>query len=228
MKLVKITCELRYLERMKLLSRYEDMYRDLLKKEPEEAAQWLTPAMRFEDKERKRLMVFDLMRSAIDIEQPPNTGFCRDLILQFASNLDEKFGIPKVGRWGLRSTWIEEYNGDFKQLLDRYKQIIFGNSAIVEKVDDVGAVFDYYLDDGKKLVLTTGPMKIEQLKKQFLTFEPQSISPIFMYIDIDMGDIKTTQYSSKYLQEFFSKAIEEGERLAKEIIKLIGEKNGHG
>lgn len=209
---------------MKVLGSYEALYRELLRKEPTEAQRWLAPGLRLDDAERKRVMVIDPNRSVIDVEQPPNIGFCKDMVFQFFTHLNEKLGIPAVGRWGLRSTWIQEYDGQFSDLLLAYKKQIFGDSPLVGRSDDIGVVLDYFIDDNIKLSLTTGPMEIQQLKQQFLTFEPEGITPVFLYADIDMGDTKTRTYSEKYLGEFFTRALEEGEKLANEVAKHIGGK----
>ncbi len=222
MKLVKVTCEIRYAERMKVLGSYEALYRDLLKKEPTDVQRWPVPGLKLDDSERKRVMVVDPNRSVIDVQQPPNVGFCKDMVLQFFRNVNEKLVIPAVVRWGLRTTWIQEYDGQFSDLLLAYKKQIFGGSLLVGRSDDVGAVLDYFIDDNIKLSLTTGPMKLQQLKEQFLAFEPEGISPVFIYTDIDMGDTKTTTYSERYLSEFFTRALDEGERLASEVIKQVG------
>lgn len=222
MRLVKITCEIRYLERIRLLAGYEAIRRDMLKKEPEKAESWLTPGLRIEDKERKRAMLVDPLRSVIDIEQPPNVGFCRDSALQFFKSVEERLGIPQVSRYGLRSTWIQAYKGSFRDLVDKCKQRVFGGSGLVEKVDDVGAVFDYYSDGGQKLAMTVGPMEIEQLKSQFLSFEPEGLPSPFLYVDVDVGDTATKEFSVQRLRNFFDKAVKEGERLANEAITHIG------
>lgn len=222
MQLVKITCETRYLERIRLLAGYEAIHRDMLKKDPEKAESWLTPGLRIEDKERKRAMLVEPMRSVIDIEQPPNVGFCRDSVIQFFKSVDERVGIPQIARYGLRSTWIEQYTGSFRDLLAKCKERIFGGSGLVEKVDDVGAVFDYHIDSGHKLTMTVGPMEIEQLKSQFLSFQPEGLPSTFLYVDVDLGDIATKQFSVQRLTNFFDKAVKEGERLANEAIIQIG------
>jgi hypothetical protein len=222
MELVKITCEIRYLERIKLLDGYEAIRQDMLKKKPEKAEPWFTPGIRIEDKERKSVMVVDSMRSAIDIEQPPNVGFCRDFIIRFFSSVDERLGIPQVGRYGLRSTWIQDYNGSFQELRDKCKQRIFGNSTLIEKADDLGVVFDYHIDSGQKVSITMGPMELEQLKRQFLAFEPESFPSLFLYVDVDVGNTTTKQFSKQYLRNFFDKAVKEGEKLSSEVSIQVG------
>lgn len=222
MKLVKINCEIRYLEGIKLLAGYEGIYTDLLKKEPEQVKRWAMPGLRLEDREKKRVILVDPARSVIGIEQPPNVGFCRDLVIQFFGSVNERLGIPQIARYGLRSTWIEKYEGSFQELLSKCKQRIFGNSRLIEKTDDVCAVLNYTVEGGQKLSVTTGPMEVEQLKSQFLTFEPESLPQLFLYVDVDLGDTMTKQYSAQYVRAFFDKAIEEGSRLAKEVITQVG------
>ena len=224
MKLVKVTCELKYLERFKVFAGYEAIHMDLLKKEPESASRWLTPGLQLADKDKRQLMVIDPMRSVIDIIEPPNIGFCRDSVIRFFKSLDLRIGIPQIARYGLRSTWLQEYEGNFKDLLDKCKQSIFGASSLVEGVDDVAASFDYYISDGKKLSVTTGPMKIEQLKKQFSGFEPQSLPALFLYVDVDLGDTVTKLFSLQHLRDVFDKAIEEGEKLSSQVNTEIGRK----
>ena len=221
MKLVKVTCELKFSERMQLLPGYENMFTTLLKKNPEGLDKWLTPGLRLDDKERNRIMVLDPIRSVIDVEQPANTGSCRDLTLQFYKQLEEGFKIPQIGRWGLRATWIEECGVTFDDLLLRYKQKIFSSSPLMQKANDIAAVSDYDIGEGERITLTTGPMKLDQLKQCF-TFKFESTATVFLYVDTDLGDSKTKQYSTKYLHEFFDKAIQEGEKLAAEVISTVG------
>lgn len=222
MKLAKITCEIRYRERAKLFAGLEAIYTDLLQEQPKKLGEIPIPGLRLEDKKKKRIMLIDPMRGVIDIEQPPNVGFCKDLVMQFFKSVDKRISIPQVARYGLRSTWLQEYKGNFQDLLNKCKQRIFGSSSLVEKVSDVGAVFDYYIDDGKKISVTTGPMGIKQLKDRFLVFEPESFPPLFLYVDVDLGDITTKQLSTSYLSDFFDTAIKEGERLSKEIVTQVG------
>jgi len=221
-KFVKIDCEIRYAERTKILAGYEAIYSDMLKKAPEQAERWVAPGLRIDDKDKKRVMLIDPTRTAITIEQPPNVGFCRDSIMQFLKSVDERIGIPNVARHGIRSTWIFEYQGSFEDLLNKCKQHIFGNSKLAEKVDDVAAVFEYLIGTDQKIALTTGPMKIEQLKSQYLSFEPESFPPLFLYVDVDLGDSGTKKYSAQYLREFFDKAVSEGERLSRELATELG------
>jgi len=224
MKLAKITCEIRFLERIRLLDGYKAVYRDLLKKEPEEAERWLIPGLRIEDKEQKRVMVIDPIRSVINVEQPPNVGFCRDSVMQFFGSVNTRLGIPHVARYGLRSTWLQEFKGTFDELLKTYKQRIFSSQGLAEKAFDVGAVFDYHGKDGHKLSVTTGPMQIEQLTSQFLVFKPESLPSVFLYVDVDLGDTRTKEFSEKYLRSFFDEAVQEGERLSTEVISQLGVK----
>lgn len=167
-------------------------------------------------------MLVDSTRSVIDIEQPPNVGFCRDAVTRFFKSVDERLGIPQVSRYGLRSTWIQEYNGSFQELLDKCKRHIFGGSSLVERVNDVGAVFDYYLEGSQKLAMTVGPMEADQLRSQFLSFETETLPSPFLYVDVDLGDTATKQFSLKHLRNFFDKAVKEGERLGNETIAQIG------
>jgi len=76
----------------------------------------------------------------------------------------------------------------------------------------------------KKLSVTTGPMRIEQLKNQFLVFEPQSLPMLFLYVDVDLGDTVTKLFSSQHLRDVFDKAIEEGEKLSSQVNTEIGRK----
>lgn len=222
MNLLKVSCELRYAKRMKILDNYETIYEELLKQEAKVAEKWLAPGLRLDDDERKRIMVIDGNRIIIDVEQPPNIGFCKDMIMQFFHSVDEKFNIPEIARWGLRSTWINEYQGEFSELLNEYKNKFFGNYSIAKKADDVGVTFDYDIEDKVKLSVVTGPMIWQQLKEQFIKYEMEEKPQAFMYIAVDMGDMKNNNYSRKYLNDFFTRAMNEGEKMANEVIKQFG------
>jgi hypothetical protein len=222
MRLVKVTCELKYAERVKVLARYEDLYADLLKKAPEGVERWVIPGLRLEDKDKKRVMLVDPVRSVIDIEQPPNVGFCMDLIMQFFKSVEERLGIPQIARYGLRSTWIEEFKGSFEDLLGKCKGTLFAPCDLISKASDVCAIFDHDIKEGKRIHTTTGPMKVTQLKEQFLVYDPESIPTLFLYVDADMGDTSKRQYSAQYLHEFVDEAIKLGEMRASEVISLAG------
>lgn len=222
MRLIKLTCEIKYLEKVKLYSGYEAIYRDLLKEEPKVIDRMPMPGMRLQNKEKKVLMLVDPMRSVIDIEQPTGITFCKELVLQFFESVHKAVGIPEVARYGIRSTWLHEYNGSFKELLAKCKERIFGNSSVVEKVDDVGVVFDYYTKGNQKRSVTAGPMEIGQLKREFLTFEPEQIPAVFLYVDVDVGDTATKKFSKGLLSTFFDRAIEESENFSAETAREVG------
>ncbi len=225
MKLVKVTNELKYLGKSRKLAPIEELYMDLKKEELKEAQRMpVIPGIRINDKEKKAIMLVDPMHSVIDIEQPPNIRFCKDTIVQFLKSVDTRVGIPQIARYGIRSTWIHEYEGSFEELLQQCKERVFGNSSVVKNVDDVGVVLDYNKGSGKKSSLTFGPMGTEQLKSQFMNYELEGIAPIFLYTDIDVGDTTTKQFSLEFLNTFFDKAMEEGERISLEIAERVGVK----
>lgn len=224
MKLIKVTCEVRFKERMKILGSYETLHRELLKEEPKNIERWLAPGIRLQDKERKRVVVVDSNKGVIDVELPSNVGNCKDLIIQFFRTVDKEFEIPQIGRWGVRSTWIEEYQGSFKDLLLCYKKNIFNDSMMAGKADDVGVVLDYILEEKTKMSLTTGPMEKAQLTEQFLTFKPVNVPPVLLYASIDVGDMNVEKFSIRYLEKCLARAIAEGEKLALEVRECIGGK----
>ena len=221
-KLVKLTCEIKYLERVKLYSGYEVIYRDLLKGEPNMIERMPMPGMRLQNKGKKAIMLIDPMRSVIDIEQPPSISFGKELILQFFKSVDEALGVPRVARYGIRSTWVHEYNGAFQDLLAKCKERIFGNSSMVKEVDDVGVIFDYYTKGNQKRCVTVGPMEVGQLKREFLTFEAEQLPAVFLYVDVDIGDTATKSFSQESLSRFFDRAIEDGEKLSAKTARGVG------
>jgi len=221
MILTKITCELRFSERISLLSGYEAIYKDVLKKAPEHPEQWLIPGLVMEDKERKRSWLIDQVRIAIDVEQP-DIDFCKSSIMEFFNAIKKNLGFPSISRYGLRSTWISEHGGGFQDLLKIIKQKIYSNFDLVKKSDDIGTVFDYILDTGKKISVTIGPMEYDQLRSQFLRFDLQSIPKVFLYVAVDMGDTNTRGFSSKYLEDFVDKSINEGQKFSNDVINALG------
>lgn len=220
MQLTKITCELRYAERMKILSAYESFYRDVMGKAPEEAAAWIAPGLRLEDKERKRVVLADQGRAAVDIEQPPNVGYCRDSIVKVFESLNRELPIPPLARWGIRFTWIQAYSGTFQDLLRLFKERFLAAKEPLTRAADIGLVLDYF-DDDLKLTLTAGPMEAEQLRSHFLAFEAKGLPPVLVYADVDAADTKTRQYSAAHLGKLFSRAHGIAETMAKDVISLL-------
>lgn len=226
MKLIKIVTELRYIEKSKQLSPIEELFRELQKEETEEKSRIpiITPGFRIRDEGNKAFKAVDAMRSVIDIEQPRNIKFCKDEIVKFFQAVDRKVGIPPIARYGIKSTWIHEYDGSFEDLLQKYRGSVFGNLKVVENVDDIGVSLDYDIASGKKSSVTFGPMKIEQLQSQFMSYRIEGISKVILYIDIDACDTITKKFSAEFLNAFFDKSIKRGERMSSEIGIIVGVK----
>ena len=225
MKLIKVTNELRYLEKSKKLTPVEELFSDLNKKViKEENRMPIVPGFRLRKKEDKITMVVEALRSAIDIEQPESIRICKDKIVEFCKSVDGRVGIPQIARYGIRSTWIHEYQGSFEELLQQCKESVFGSSSVVNNASDIGLVLDYGKEKGRKTALTFGPMEIEQLKSQFLSFELDGIASVFLYADVDVSDMTTKVFSLNFLKGFFDKAIKEGEEISLEIANKVGVK----
>lgn len=221
MELIKVICELRHAERMKILAPYEDLHREVLGREPEDVGKWITPGLRLEDKDRNRVVIVDPSHTAVDMEQPANVGYCKDTILALFQYVHRVFSIPRIARWGLRFTWIHGYPGDFQTLLGACKERLFASGALVGRASDVALVLDY-MANGLKLTVTVGPMKVEQLKSQFLVFEPKELPPVFLYVDVDAADVETPQYSRKHLGQLFDRGHGQAKAIAEEVISVVG------
>ncbi len=225
MKLIKVTVELKYIEKSKQLSPIEELFRELSKEKTEEKSRMaIAPGFRIKDEGNKAFKTVDAMRSAIDIEQPRNIKFCKDEIVKFFQAVDKRIGIPPIARYGVKSTWIQEYSGSFEDLLKKYRESVFGNSKVVENVDDIGVALDYNIAGGKKSSLSFGPMTIEQLQSQLMSYKIEGISKVILYVDIDAGDTTTKKFSTEFLNAFFDKSIEEGERRSSEVGTIVGVK----
>jgi hypothetical protein len=221
MELIKVICELRHAERMKILAPYEALYREVLGREPEDVGRWITPGLRLDDRDRKRVVVVDPLHTTVDMEQPPNVGYCKDTILAVFEDVQRLLDIPRIARWGLRFAWIHGCAGDFETLLAACKECFFASGALIGRASDVGLVLEYVVN-GLKLTVTAGPMKIEQLKSQFLAFEPKELPAVFLYLDVDTADVETPQYSRKHLGQLFDRGHGQAEAIAKEVISLVG------
>lgn len=221
MELIKVICELRHAERMKILAPYEALYRDVMGKEPEDVGRWIAPGLRLEDKDRNRIVVVDPSHTAVDMEQPPNVGYCKDTILTVFDDLHRALTIPRIARWGLRFAWVHAYAGDFETLLAACKERFFASGPLIARASDVGLVLDCVFN-GVKLTLQAGPMKAEQLKSQFLTFEPKELPPVFLYLDVDTADVSTPTYSRRRLGQLFDQGHRHAEQMAKEAIAVAG------
>ncbi|MDP2948980.1 MAG: hypothetical protein Q8P22_05535 [Chloroflexota bacterium] len=206
---------------MKILAPYEALHREVLGKEPEDVGRWITPGLRLEDKDRKRIVVVDPSYSVVAIEEPPNVGYCRDTILALFEDVQRLLTVPRIARWGLRFTWIHAYGDNFEALLGACKERLLAPGPLIGRASDVGLVLDYVVN-GLKLTVTAGPMKIEQLKSHFLAFEPKELPPVFLYLDVDTADVETPQYSRRHLGQLFDRGHGQAEAIAEEVISVVG------
>lgn len=223
MKLVKATNEIRFLEGGKAYKPIEELFADLSKHLVKDKAKpRFGMGMNIKDVKNKITMAVDSVRCVIDVEQPVNNKFCKETITKFVSLVDEKVGIPQVTRYGLRSTWINEYKGSFQELMIMCKENIFKDLTLVKDADDIGLVFDYFKSSGKKSSVTFGPMEMSQIKEQFLNYAIDEVAPTFLYTDVDIGDMVTKKFSLEFLNKFIDEALAEGKRISSEISKMVG------
>jgi hypothetical protein len=223
MKLVKVTNEIRFLEGGKVYKPVEELFSDLSKQVQIDKPKYpISTGMRIRDDKSKTIMVVESIRSVIDVEQPKDVKSCKDTIMRFAKLVNERIGIPTVTRYGLRSTWINEYKGSFQELLNLCKTSIFKDAVSIKSADDIGLVLDYFTSKGKKSSATFGPMEVAQIEQQFLSYKLTGATPVFLYTDVDVGDTITKKFSLAFLNKFIEEAVEEGNKITSEISKMVG------
>ena len=220
MRLVKVITELRFLNRLHLLKPYEDLHLAILGQELKETDKVFAPGMVFDAKQKKIRTTLELNRFAADLEDVPNIGHCVQTISGTVKKVDDIVHLPRMSRVGIRSMWIEPSTDKFGDLLGKYKEKMLKNNAISEQAYDVGLVLDLHAD-GCKLNLTTGPMELQQLKKQVLLFEPDQLPDLFVYVDADYATTSESDYSGKFLNDFIRQGLERGSEYAQTLFNVI-------
>lgn len=223
MRLVKVITELRFSGRLKLLKLQEELYLAILGEELKQPERWPAPGLILESRQRKMRTTFELKRCAVDLEEVPNIGHCVQAISSIFKKVDDILGIPLLARVGIRSMWIEPFEGTFTELLTVYRKSMLAKTILSEEASDVGLVLDF-LDEDCKVGLTTGPMEAQQLKTQFLTFEEKTIPDVFIFADIDRATTNQTKYSNKFLSEFIRKGLSYGEKRTKTLFNVLRSK----
>ena len=223
MRLVKVITELRFSGSLKLLRSYEDLHLAILGQELKQPERWITPGLTLEAKQKKLRTILEQKRCAVDLEEVPNTGYCVQTIAGIFKKVDDILSIPLLARIGVRTIWIEPFEGTFTDLLKVYKKSVLGSNILCEQASDVGLVLDF-VDGDYNVSLTTGPMEAQQLKTQFLTFEQETIPNVFIFGNIDRATTNETKYSNKFLNEFIQQGLGYGEEQAKTLIDILGGK----
>lgn len=223
MRLVKVITELRFSGRLKLLKSYEELYSAVLGEELKQPEKWVAPSLNLRAKQKKMSTSLESERCAVDLEEVPNVGYCVQTISSIFKKVDDILGIPPLARVGVRSTWIEPVEETFADLLAIYKKSMLGSNILSERMSDVGLVLDF-VDEGCKVSLTTGPMKAQQLKTQYLTFEQETIPNVFIFCDIDRATTNECKYSNKLLSEFIRRGLDYGGERAKMLIDILRSK----
>lgn len=223
MRLVKVITELRFSGRLKLLKPYEELYSAILGEEIKQPEKWVSPSLNLRAKQKKMSTSLESERCAVDLEEVPNIGYCVQTISSTFKKVDDILGIPLLARTGVRSMWIEPFEGTFADLLTAYKKKMLGSNVLSEEASDVGFVLDF-VDEDCKVSLTTGPMEMQQLKTQFLNFEPEGIPDVFIFSDIDRATTNETKYSNKFLSEFIRRGLDYGGERAKMLIDILRSK----
>lgn len=223
MKFVKFILELRLEKRLQLLKPYEEIHKVFLGEEPKDVEKWLTPSMRLENKNKKIISVIEKSRCAVEIQEPPNNGYCLQNTMRVLDAIDEFLHIPTVKRIGLRSIWIESFKGEFNDLVHIYKDKIYSKNTLIEKSSDVCVILDFQEEEGM-VHLISGPMQEEQLRKQYFPFVSEKLPEVFVFCDIDYSETLSREYNKKFINGFVNKGIKYGEEYSKEYLHLFGDK----
>lgn len=220
MRLVKVITELRFVNRLHLLQQYEDLHRAILGEELKEPEKIFAPAMVLEAKQKKIRTVLEFSRFGADLEDVPNLGHCVQTISALVKKVDDVVRLPRMSRVGIRSFWIEPFDGDFATLLKRYKEKMLNKDALLEQAYDVSLVLDFG-PDSRKLTVTTGPMELDQLKKQVLLYEADNLPGLFSYVDADYATKEESDYSAKFLADFVKQGLDRGSEYAQKLFDVI-------
>lgn len=220
MKLVQVITELRFLGILKPLKPYSELHLAVLGEEPKEPEKWPALGVEFKDVKRKIKTLVESKRCAISLEYVPNLGYCRQTIAQTLKRIDDILEIPLLQRVGVRSVWIEASEMGFEELLTKYRASMLIDNSLSQQCVDLGVVLDL-IDEESKIRLLTGPMKLEQLKAEYLSFEAEDLPVVFACVDMDYFTTRETKYSDKFLNEFLDRALTYSSERGEEVVNIV-------
>lgn len=219
MRIVRVITELRFSGTLKLLKPYEELYVAITGEEPKGELR-PTPAFTLEAKEKRFRIGIEAKRCWVNLEEIPNPGYCVQTISNVFKKIDDLIGIPLLARIGVRSMRVEPYEGEFGELLAKYKRIMLRSSELFERAVDIGVILTL-TDEDRRATLITGPMELAQLKREFLSFEPAGLPNTFIFVDVDYATTSETKYSAKFLNDFTTRALSYSEEESKKVLDTL-------
>lgn len=135
----------------------------------------------------------------------------------------EDFKPLPVGRLGVRSIFLTPYNGDFKNLFEKYQEkVVNPNQDTISKLEgtliDIGAPLNFKANDGFFNTMS-GPTESNQAKELFPGFDLYPAVGLFFEIDYFKNDIGDTEVSTlvNIIKSFSQKSWNKMETLTKSV-----------
>jgi hypothetical protein len=213
MSLVKVTCELRYAQRMALLKGHEEIFRRLLGEEPKDRQNWLMPGIRIDNQKNKEVVIIDPQRTIVELQDPGAPAHATETLRQRFHVIEEIFGIPELVRWGVRTAWVSPFEGDIQALIGLFKKRAFHGFLPAVEASDVGFMLDFQgTNESEKITVLCGPMWPEQLRQRYLPLGIPDLPKAFVLADVDLGATAPVAYTQQTLGRFLTRGVEVGEK----------------
>lgn len=124
-------------------------------------------------------------------------------------------GWQTMLRIGVRTIWVEEFDGTLDALIRKLRERNFADNAIVNQATDVAVTLT--LRDGENSVnYISGPMSKEELATKYSINDDNGgvIPDVILVVDSDYSSATETSFSKNKVVNFFEKAVDYGKDIA--------------
>lgn len=207
MQLVHFSVELKFAEAGQLSSPAEKVFRAITGKKPDKS-KVVEPGAHVSVSDARVDILWYFNKCKIILEDVSSLERCVETALLWLSQIDKVAPTGKIDSTGVTTYWLlPAPSYDFASLERKYREkMIVNNEDILKGTFDSSIVLDIGISDCI-LHHQSGAMKRQQLLEDYLTFKPDEVPEVFLFLEANIINEDKVKYSKdgmrKRLSAFF-------------------------
>jgi hypothetical protein len=226
MEILSLTLEIRFKQNTSLTAdgKIKKLVEIVTGKSPKEEPPAGTMMVEIGDNPSKTKVIIQGNRIAIAVEQP-NASQSKERLIELLKSIykEVNFEENSIDRIGVRTQWIQEWNGSFTSLMEKYRAVFYQKCSLVNEASDI-AVSLTLEHDNYKVNYNSGPVRSNEAKEKWLVFKERNIPHDFILVDIDRYASENVPTNNLIaIKQFILDSIKYGQNKTTETINILTE-----
>ena len=208
MQLVHFSVELKFEEKSQLPSPAEKVYRAITGKKPNKS-KVVEPGAHISASDIRVDISWHFDKCKIILEDKSNLEQCVETVLIWLNQIDKVAPMGKIDSTRVTTYWLMPAPSyDFASLEQKYREkMIADNKDILTGTFDSSIILDIGISDCT-LHHQSGAMKRQQLLEEYLSFKPDEVPEVFLFLEADIINEGKVEYSKEGMRKRLSALFE--------------------